>query len=299
MTAKHNLQLVNIPLNVPSHRQLMLGVKPFSDFGVSQPIAGSRIWESYNTAFIQAVLRAGDTFLDIGAHVGYFTVVAADKVGKTGRVYAFEPEPENAALLEYNVLQNGFEGDIRVFKHAVGAENKQETLYQAAENHGAHQLTFQYRDGVDTTGIQVPVRALDSMLEEVPGLENVDFIKMDVQGYEMQALLGMEQLIEKNREHLVMLLEFSPSLLARFESENLGQTRFLAWLETNAYEVFYVKRTPTADLSVSLARIKTDQLNQLSEHLLRQSERDGEDRCADLCCVFSKAASEKMLAKMK
>lgn len=297
MTAPADTLLINIPLNVPAHRPLVLSVKPYADWGVSKPIAANRIWESYNTALVQAVVREGDTFLDIGAHLGYFTTIAADRVGPTGRVFCFEPEPENAAILQVNVQQNGFADRVVIFPCAVGDEEKTERLYRAQTNHGAHQLAHVYRDGADTEGIPVRTIALDELMKREPGLQKVDFIKMDVQGYETKALFGMQHLIEKNRDHLVMLLEFSPSLLMRFDAQQAGLAQFLHFLETRAAAIFFVKRQGTGQRAVPLARIRPDQLQQVSNLLLEESDRDEEDRCADLLCVFSDAACSNMLAK--
>src|SRR5262245_2134996 len=75
--------------------------------GVADPLLAGRGYEPEETAFIEAALAPGMTFLDLGANVGYFTCLAARKVGPAGRVWAFEPDPRNFRLLVRSVKANG------------------------------------------------------------------------------------------------------------------------------------------------------------------------------------------------
>lgn len=289
-------RLLNVSLKFPFSKAVCMLVKPYADTGVSSTIAQCRIWEPYNTALLLALLQPGQTFLDIGAHLGYFTLLAGAITGPQGRVFAFEPEPENFALLQYNVWQNDFSGHTEVFNQAVGHTSGSNILYRACNNHGAHQLSHMFRDGVDKEGLAVQTVVLDEFWPVIP---IVHVIKIDVQGYEMKALLGMQNLIEKNRAHLVILLEFSPSLLLPFEKENTGLEALISWLYAETTAVFFIKRKPGHDLSVSLARIDQENLQQVSTYLLAESASHDEDRCADLCCVFSETALQSLLEKAR
>ena len=72
---------------------------------VGLPLALARAWEPHVTAEIESALKPGKWFLDVGANIGYFTLLGAARVGSAGRVFAFEPNPGNVRQLRYNVRQ--------------------------------------------------------------------------------------------------------------------------------------------------------------------------------------------------
>ncbi|MCX7827376.1 MAG: FkbM family methyltransferase, partial [Verrucomicrobiae bacterium] len=89
-----------------------------NDFGVGLPIFLRRAYEPYVTTAICRFLKPGCVFVDIGANIGYHTLMAAARVGAGGSVIAFEPNPANCALLQKSIAANGF-GNIRVHPNAV------------------------------------------------------------------------------------------------------------------------------------------------------------------------------------
>ena len=76
------------------------------DSAVATHLFVSKTWEPEETKLVSRLLEEGDVFVDVGANLGYFTLIASDAVGKTGRVFAFEPEPNNFSLLQKNVEVN-------------------------------------------------------------------------------------------------------------------------------------------------------------------------------------------------
>ena len=79
------------------------------DIHISTQLRERGLWEPFETELIRRSLAPGARFLDAGANLGYFSVLAAARVGERGRVYAFEPEPRNFALLEANLALNGYD----------------------------------------------------------------------------------------------------------------------------------------------------------------------------------------------
>ena len=77
-------------------------------------------FEPQETAFVLAMLAPGDTFLDVGANIGWFTILAAEKVTDTGRVYAFEPRRDTFQLLTRSIHENGFEERCEAMPIALG-----------------------------------------------------------------------------------------------------------------------------------------------------------------------------------
>jgi FkbM family methyltransferase len=167
-------------------------------------------WEPGETALLGAHIRPGMTVLDVGAHVGYYSVLAGRLAGPRGLVVAFEPNPRNYELLLANVWRNGLT-NVVCFPWAVGERNGFAQLHLAPENSGDHRL---YGDG---TRDRVPVRtvALDALEALRPP---VDVVKIDVQGAEEAVLRGAERLLAGSPDAL-LTIEFSPPDLSAFGSD--------------------------------------------------------------------------------
>lgn len=151
------------------------------DSAVSTHLFVSKTWEPEETRLVSSLLREGDVFVDVGANVGYFTLVASDAVGKSGKVFAFEPEPKNFSLLRKNVQVNKC-ANARCEQKAVNGADRPVELFLSSFNYGDHRI-FQshddeaYNRGRQRARTQVVGVTLDSYF--APGTR-VDFIKMDV-----------------------------------------------------------------------------------------------------------------------
>lgn len=188
----------------PGDNRLRLRVHDKKDIVISKSIKEKNIWEPDETQFILSVLNRGEIFLDIGANIGYFSVLASHLLGKEGIVYAFEPEIENYKLLLANSTLNG-KINIRCFQTALSDEDTLGFLYLNEENLGDHQL-FPVEEQREK--IEVTIRKGDSLLLAMTS--RVHFIKIDTQGAEFHVLSGLSKLIEQSLPELVLLLEFWP-----------------------------------------------------------------------------------------
>jgi FkbM family methyltransferase len=133
-------------------------------------------------------LRPGQTVVDIGANIGYFTAHLARAVGPAGTVHAFEPAPANLALLRHNLALNQLD-QVVVHPVALGEQPGEATLHLSDFNGGMHRLY----DSVCCEGeaVSVPVQCLDDLF--APG--SVALIKIDVEGYEQAVLRGARRLL--------------------------------------------------------------------------------------------------------
>ena len=164
-------------------------------------------YEPRETKLVQALLRPGDTFVDAGANIGYYTAMAAGLVGPAGTVLAFEPFPEL-----YGALQRTFAACDRVkcLSAALSDRDGQLTLYVPPESYGnIDPSAFQYC--ADMREISVPARPLTEVLTDL-GVETVHLLKTDTEGFELRVLKGCEQLLGEGRIHAV-LCEVNPGLL--------------------------------------------------------------------------------------
>src|ERR1700686_1989005 len=171
-------------------------------------ISGS--YEPQEREFILATLKRGDIAVDIGANIGYFSVLMADAVGATGHVYAFEPLPRNASLLERSVTENAFESRLTITRAAIGEHPGASELISPiiTNNWGGPYL----RTGetvvppVHETNL-VPVIKLD----DYPLRRPVSLIKLDAEGAELLAIRGARTLLQTDR----------PLLLAEINQQQL------------------------------------------------------------------------------
>lgn len=175
-----------------------------SDTAVSQELILSGKWEEYETHLFKKNIHRGNVVLDIGAHIGYYTLIAARKVGVKGKVYAFEPDPRNFALLKKNVQQNGYKNVVLVNK-AVADKSGNLKLFLNRDNTGDHRIynSFDKRESINITAI-----TLDEYFKDKN--KKVDVIKMDIQGSEVKALTGCKKLIKQNKK-VKILTEFWPN----------------------------------------------------------------------------------------
>ena len=170
--------------------------------------------EPLTAKIFKETVRKGDTVLDIGANIGFFSLLAARLVGTRGRVYAFEPEPRNFKFLTENIGLNGYD-QIVAHDKAVWREPGRLKLYLANERDtGAHTLrvrhAMRYFDQTSAGQfVDVECVVMDSFLAAVG---RVDVIKMDIEGAEAGALEGMAGILRAN-PGLKLFVEFYPDAL--------------------------------------------------------------------------------------
>jgi len=127
-------------------------------------------------------LAPGDVFVDIGANCGAFTLFAARMLGQSGRVVAIEPMPEMIQRLRFNVTANALP-NVQIFETAVGRQPGSATLYVDELRRGHSSMS-----AVEGTPTTVPVDTLQSIITQA-GVDRIDALKIDIEGYEDRALL--------------------------------------------------------------------------------------------------------------
>jgi FkbM family methyltransferase len=145
-------------------------------------------------------LQAGDVCYDIGANVGFFSVLAASRVGSGGRLFAFEPEPGNATMLRHNVEMNGF-AHVTIFENAVSSQPGRAVLMLVPYS-GSHSLA-EFRTPKDVVNqITVDTVQVDQLVENRT-LTPPTLVKIDVEGAEYPVMQGMARTIETYRPKIV------------------------------------------------------------------------------------------------
>ena len=163
-------------------------------------------WERDLQQLLAAMSLRGGVCLDIGANIGIHSLTMSELVGPAGRVYAFEPERRNFALLEANLKLNRVT-NVTAAATALGDSVGTCRLAVSPNNFGDHRVA----SSTDGRGGDVPITTVDAVMATVPD-GAVRFVKVDVQGYEHHILRGMHATLERNPD-LILALEVFPQAL--------------------------------------------------------------------------------------
>jgi len=277
-------QLQLLPVRPPGAPPFVLAVECAGDRHFAPCLRHHALWEPAETLALLRMLQPGMTVVDVGAHVGYYSVLCAQRVGRAGRVIAFEPEAQNRRLLHANLLLNDC-ANVAVHASAVDAAAGSARLFLSDSNRGDHRL----QAVAGRRSVAVDTVSLDAALA---GLA-LDFVKIDTQGAEPRVLHGMAGLIASQRERLGMMLEFAPGLLSRAGVATDSFAAQLAALDARVYRVALQGR------QVTLTRLDPLRaaLALLAEELAARGE--GEDASLDLFAWFSPAAEAAWLARFR
>jgi FkbM family methyltransferase len=153
------------------------------------------LFEPRETRLLAELLSPGDTFIDVGAHIGWFTTLAARRVGAAGHVIACEPYPPNATILKENLARNDCI-NVRVVEAALGAHQGTISLAKAGGDSGGVTALDWAWDGQ----VEVPMTTLDEISD---GLGAVTIMKVDVEGWEAQILRGATKTLAQTKYVLI------------------------------------------------------------------------------------------------
>lgn len=242
-----------------------------------QHYASDKIHEKTTTEIFKKVIKKGDIVLDIGANIGYFTLLSANLAGEKGRVYSFEPEPTNFKYLTKNIKLNAYNHVTANQKAVSDKDGEKVKLYICSYESGHH--TINQPKGIKDYGggahseinpdfIEVETVSIDKFCDE--NIKSpVNVIKLDVEGAEFLALLGMNQTIKESK-NLKMFIEFFPLLIrdmghspeefARKILEDYGFSVFIISDDYNAMKGKNLKINNVDEL-MSVCKGKEDHVN--------------------------------------
>ena len=216
-------------------------IDPVSLLGIALTQRGEH--EPAMIATLQRYLSAGATFVDLGANEGYFTVLAARLCGAKGRVLAIEPQRRLLGVIDHNLRLNGLEG-VQVVNAAISDKPGAATVYlTASTNTGGSGLHHHSKYPLPSE--EVTALTLEQVLDQ-QGLATVDLMKVDIEGFEYEALLGSPRVFEQRRVK-ALALELHEAILAH-RGKQAGD--ITAMLERAGYQ-----RTSTAGNEVWLAAV--------------------------------------------
>lgn len=208
------------------------------DISVSVPSASSGAYEPHLVACFDKICRPGSVVFDIGANVGFHSLMLSHLAGERGRVYAFEPNSENCRLIllasEHNRVSN-----ITLLPIALSDQRGWAYFSSHIGSNGG--FVSQQFVALHGHGTVVPTFTLDEL-----SLPNVDVIKVDVEGAEYKALKGGEAILSRSRPAVVC--EFSMEMINRVSG--VAPADFLHWIAGMDYRIFVLDRQSCETLPV-------------------------------------------------
>jgi FkbM family methyltransferase len=181
-----------------------------SDVGIAEFVLTNGDYEEETRKVVMQTLKPGDVFFDLGANIGYFTVLAAKCVGPNGRVIAFEPTPATRSYLERNVQGNGVGRIVAVESFAI-SERRGVAYFEVGTQSECNSIATNARSGTGT--IEVQTIGIDDYCEE-KGLLRIDMIKMDIEGQELKAIRSMVQSSNRNPQ-LKIIFEYNAEVVSK------------------------------------------------------------------------------------
>lgn len=206
-----------------------LNVVP-NDVGISSELLVFKIHEPLTTKLISKLLRKGMVCLDIGSNIGYYALLEHKIVGNEGKVIAIEPSPANYNTLKENIkLQNS--SNIENYNFAAGDKNGLTRFVIDKRSNGCMTIPEGEEPIIPGEIIEVPIKKIDDFIDEIK-LQQVDFLRMDVEGYEHHVFNGMNKTLEK----------FKPMIQIEVHSSLMGKETTIQLLKTlkkQGYEILY------------------------------------------------------------
>jgi FkbM family methyltransferase len=233
-----------------------------NDRGVSPSIAIAGWYEPETTELFKRILRKGMTVIDVGANVGWYTLLASKVVGREGLVVSFEPDPTSFSFLKKSVEANGCD-NVYLFQECLADMEGTRSLYLSSGNLGGHSIARR----VSESAISVEATTLDKRLSEI-GIKEVSLVKVDVEGAEPQVILGGKYILQHTAK---LLIEYNPEawidkaglldeLLSGYESFQTIKSPFLIKRTTKERieslhkpTNLYLKRRPEPNAAARLA----------------------------------------------
>lgn len=224
-----------------------------ADKVITQMLMDSGTYEPETTATIHDLLGPGDTFIDVGANIGWFTLIASREVGDQGRVVAFEPEPQSFEFLRRNVEFNKC-SNVILEEKALSDKPGNVWLYIADTNKGGHSF---FESPERSARVKVQALPLDEYLKGMEG--EIDLVKIDTEGAEGIILEGMRDAIQ-TRQRMSIVLEFTPGVL---REGGRDPAAFFDPLLDSDYKL-YVIDSPSGSL-VPVTRVQIPKLVEMLE----------------------------------
>lgn len=221
-------------INIESSFSIRLGnflfKHAFFVYNIIYPIFKNK-QDAHEINLCKSLIKPGDTVIDIGANIGFYSKIFSGIVGSTGKVYSFEPDKINFNRFEKNVLACK---NVKGYNKAIADATKTITLYTSPMLNVDHK-TFKVNDY--DTAVDIDAISIDDFVGDK---FKVDFIKMDIQGFEVTAIKGMQKTLQNNK-NILLLTEVWPYGL---NQAGTSAQQFADTVSSLGLSLFDVSKTP-------------------------------------------------------
>ena len=224
--------LKNLEKSLKTEFSIIQGSKMYLDPGDSLDLSINGVYGELDTKIIRDNIKEGDIVIDVGANIGYYTLIFAQLVGASGKVFAFEPEPKNFELLQKNVKVNDYSNTINE-NYAVSDSNGNVSLFLAKNGIVGHRIS---NFDINLNSILVKKITLDDYFTKLNLIDKINFVKIDVEGFEFGVLKGMTRIIEKSK-NLKLFLEFNR---VGIEAAGFDPKEILDFLYKNNFKIYFL-----------------------------------------------------------
>jgi FkbM family methyltransferase len=166
-------------------------------------------YEHENFAFLKSCCGDGATILDIGAHIGLFSAIAAKIAGEYGKIFAFEPAPNTVPVLHQTIRINELGHLVSPVNQAMGKDVGKTTFFISDTEADNSNSLVSYKEDRKLNGVEVDVNTIDNFVS-TKHLTKVDFIKIDVEGAEYDTLRGGIEVFKKFRPSFILAIHPEP-----------------------------------------------------------------------------------------
>ncbi|MFQ3308539.1 MAG: FkbM family methyltransferase [Candidatus Nanohaloarchaea archaeon] len=228
-----------------------------TNIGLEKDLFLQNIREAESTKIFRSEIEEGDAIADIGSNIGYYTLMAAKEAGNSGKVFSIEPDPETYQRLNENIELNDY-SNIKTLNKAIGSSRKKEYFTRSKITNTRH---IHYEG--EEKDLEVEVQSLDNVIEE-----NIDVVRMDVEGYEHNILKGMKNTLSEN--NVKLFLEMHPRKIKFYDSSLEDLMSFLSRYD---FKVKYLVRhsmkgNPSQFIRLSHPKREVLEVNQSIENTL-------------------------------
>jgi FkbM family methyltransferase len=212
------------------------------DSGIPEFLITNGSYEEVTLRKIEEILEEGNIFFDLGSNIGFFSVLASCSVGSKGKIYSFEPTPETREYLAKNIISNNIK-NVKIESLAI-SNVCGKAYFDVTENSECNSII--QSDESHSRSIEIETTSIDDYCI-VNNIDSVDLIKMDIEGQEYNALLGMEE-INKKSNNLKIIFEFNAENIRKNKQDSfllfhilkeMGFTKFTILLDDEkSFSVF-------------------------------------------------------------
>lgn len=208
-------------------------------------VMASGLYEKLTTSIFRMLIKPKSTVVDLGASFGYYTLLAAQLVGDSGHIYAFEPEPIRYNFLLRNIRINNFTNVTAINKAISDKSGRRNFFIRGEMSSLSPNLDYSHQITVETVSLDEYFGSNRKINAQTL------IIKMDIEGSEFRALLGMEALLKSN-QNLTLITEFAPNLI---EASGDQPRDFVRALAEHGFKLFVID-----ELRLKVRRVNADEL---------------------------------------